>query len=166
MQLITIEQARDHCKAEGDDDDLIRVYADAAEAECSRLANRALFPTTAALNAAVAGVPAKMTAAYAAYDSAMETAAASDDDRVACMLSAQADAALTAVTVECEAITHGLALDVPANKNVIAAVLLCLGHYYATRPAVITGQGAAAVEVPRGTSDIMQLHRWMGPTTL
>lgn len=163
MQLITIQQARDHCKADGDDDDMLRLYADAAEAECARLANRALYATTAALNAAVAGVPAKMTAAYAAYDAAIAVATASDDDRVGCMLAAQAQSALNATTVECEAILHGLALDVPENKNIIAAVLLCLGHYYATRPAVITGQGAAAVEVPRGTADIMQLHRWVGP---
>lgn len=163
MQLITIEQARDHVKAEGDDDDLITLYASAAEAECARLANRALFATTADLNAAVAGIPAKMTAAYATYDAAMEAAVASDDDRVACMLSAQAKAALTAVTVECEGITHGLSLEDPKNANIIAAVLLCLGHYYATRPTVITGQGAAAVEVPRGTADIMQGHRWIGP---
>lgn len=163
MQLITIEQARDHVKAEGDDDAQIRLYASAAEAECARLANRALFATTAALNTAVAGVPAKMIAAYAAYDTAMEAAAASDDCRVSGMLAAQAQAALNAVTCECDAITHGVALDVPKYDNIRSAVLLLLGHFYETRPAVISGQGAAAVEVPMGTASIMQGHRWIGP---
>jgi hypothetical protein len=162
MKLITIEQARDQVKAEGDDDAQIRVYASAAEAECARLANRALFATTAELASAVAGVPAKMTTAYADYDTAMEAAVASDDCRIAGMLAAQSQAALNAVTVECHGITHGVALDNPKYDNIRVAVLLLLQHYY-ENPAVITGQGAAAVEVPMGTASIMQGHRWDGP---
>lgn len=163
MQLITIEQARDHVKGEGDDDDIIRTYASAAEAACARLANRALFATTAALNAAVAGVPAAMQAAYDAYDTAIAAAAAADDDRVACMLSAQAQAALDAVTNRCDAITHGLALDAAGNEDIVAAILLTLGHYYRNRESVVTGQGAAAVEVPMAATHIMANHRWIGP---
>jgi hypothetical protein len=163
MQLITIEQARDHVKAEGDDDDQIMVYGTAAESACARLANRALFATNAALVAALADVPQIMQDAYAAYDAAIEAANASDDDRMRCMLTVQAQAALDKATNKCEGITHGLAVDDPNNQDIIGAVLLTLGHYYRNRESVITGQGAAAVEVPQAAAAIMANHRWIGP---
>lgn len=170
MKLITLDEARDHCKAEGDDDGLLTTYCNAAEAACARLANRSLFATTAELNAAVASVNSRMAAAYTTYDAAIASAEAADDDRITAMMKSAAQSQLDAATTRCEADLHGLALDaaadaagMPGNDAIKAAVLLLVAHYYATRPTVITGQGAAAVEVPQGTSDIMALYRWIGP---
>jgi hypothetical protein len=170
MKLITLAQARDHVKADGDDDELLTAYCNAAEAHCARLANRSLFATTTEKNAAVATVGTRMAAAYTAYDAAILAAEAHDDCRVGAMLAAAANTALTDATTACERDVHGLALDaaadaagLPANDAVKAAILLLVGHYYATRPAVITGQGASAIEVPQGTTDIMANYRWIGP---
>ena len=170
MKLITFDEARDHVKADGDDDQLIVVYCNAAEAACARIANRSLFATTADRVAAVATIGARMAAAYTAYDAAILAADAEDDDRVATMLKSAAKAELTRVETACEYDMHGLAIDaapdvagMTANDAIRAAVLLLVGHYYATRPAVLTGQGAAAVEIPQGTTDIMLNYRWIGP---
>jgi hypothetical protein len=170
MKLITLDEARDHVKAEGDDDELLTVYCNAAEAACARLANRSLFATTQELQAAQATIPTRMAAAYTAYDAAIASAQASDDSRVAAMLTSGAQSTLDASTTMCESIAHGLAVDaaadaagLPGNDAIRAAILLLVGHYYATRPAVITGQGAAAIEVPQGTADIMANYRWIGP---
>lgn len=170
MKLVTLGEARDHCKAEGDDDAQIVLYCNAAESVCVRLANRSLFVSTADLSAAVATVGTRMAAAYTAYDAAILNADAQDDSRVGTMLKAVAQVALDAITTQCEKDAHGLALDaaadaagMPGGDAIRAAILLAVGHFYATRPTVITGQGAAAAEVPLGTNDIMALFRWTGP---
>ena len=170
MKLITIGEARFHCKAEGDDDELLVVYCNAAESLCARLANRSLFATSAEMTTAVATVATRMAAAYTAYDAAILNAEAQDDERVASMLKSAAQARLDAITTQCEKDAHGLALDAAPDAAgmsgadaIRAAILLAVAHFYATRPTVITGQGAAAVEVPLGTNDIMSLFRWTGP---
>lgn len=170
MKLITIEQAREHVKADGDDDELLTTYCNAAEAQCAALANRSLFADTVEMSAALATISTRMAAAYTAYDAAIAAAEAADDARVAVMMASAAQTALNAVTTQCEKDAHGLALDaapdaagMPANDAIIAAVLLAVGHFYSTRTGVITGQGAAAVEVPQGTADIMANYRWIGP---
>lgn len=164
MKLITLDQARDHVKADGDDDDLLEIYCNAAEAMCERLANRNLYATAAEHASAVAGVPAAMTAAYTEYDAAIATANEQDDDRMTVMMTANAQAKLTAATSRAEAIIHGLCLDDPNGKgqDIIGAVLLAVGHLYKTRASVATGQGASAVEVPLTTRNIMEEHRWTG----
>lgn len=170
MKLIALDDVRDHCKADGDDDDVLTVCANAAESMCARLANRSLFATTADLNAAVATVGTRMAAAYTAYDAAISDADLQDDDRVSSMLKAAAQAKLDAVTLACDNDLHGIALDaaadvagLPANDAIKGAVLMLAALYYSTRPSVITGQGASAVEVPQSTQDIMALYRWIGP---
>lgn len=171
MRLITLDQARDHVKADGDDDDLLTTYCNAAEAVCARLANRSLFATTAELAEAQATVGTKMAAAYLAYDAAIAFADGQDDDRVTAMLRAGAQSQLDAATSQCESIIHGLAVDAaapieggtPGNDAIIGAVLFMVAHMYATRPTVITGQGASAIEVPHSTADIMANYRWIGP---
>ena len=170
MRLITIEQARDHCKADGDDDNLLEIYATAAEAMCARLANRSLFASAAEYEAAMASVSPRMAAAYIAYDAAITAAKAADDARVSVMMAAQAQHALDAATLRCEYDMHGLVVPeagemggMTGTEAIHAAILLLTAHYYMTLPAVITGQGAAAIEVPLATRDIMEHYRWTGP---
>lgn len=170
MKLITIDEARDHVKADGDDEELLALYCNAAEAACARLANRNLYATTAELTAARNTIGTRMAAAYTVYDAAIADADSQDDDRVGAMLKAAANARLAEITTACEKDMHGLALDaapgvagLPGNDAIKAAVLLLVALYYAIRPAVVTGQGAAAVEVPQGTLDIMANYRWIGP---
>ena len=120
MNLITLDEARDHCKAEGDDDDLLVVYCNAAESLCARLANRSLFVNTAALNAAVATVGTRMAAAYTAYDAAILSADTQDDDRVAVMLKSAAQSQLATITSSTNLLWYG-------SLNTILAALQASG---------------------------------------
>lgn len=165
MKLITIEQARSQVKADGDDDDQLTVYCDAAEAVCARLANRSLFATTAEMEAAISAIPAKMTAAYAAYDTSLAAAIAMDDNRLIGMHTALADEALLRVTNSAEADLHGLSLEALGNlgKDIPLAVLMTVAHFYRNRENVISGQGASAIEVPMSAQYVMYNHRWHGP---
>lgn len=170
MKLITLDQARVHVKSDGDDDELLTVYCNAAESICARLANRNLYAATADLTAAVDGVAATMTAAYETYDAAILVANDATDTRMRDYLTLAAEQALRAATTRADAVLHGLALDAapdlngtPGNDAIISAILLTVGHLYRNREAVISGQGSAAVEVPLTVQDIMSHFRWIGP---
>ena len=173
MKLITLDQARVHLNADvGDetDDAYLTTCCNAAEAACARLANRSLFATTADMQSAVGGVPAAMTAAYAAYDAAVVVAESQTDERMKTFHMASAQTALNNATNSADAIVNGLALDAavdatgtPVGDDIIMAVLLAVGNYYRNRESVVSGQGAAAVEVPQTTQDIMRNNRWIGP---
>lgn len=163
MRLITIEQARDHVRSDGDDDELLTTYCDSAEAVCAKIANRSLYATAAELAAAVAAIPDQMVQAYAIYDAAVVDANAQDDDRIKGMKLGLAQVALDKATIKADADIHGLTLDDPANADIVSAVLLTVGHFYRNRENVSAGQGAAAVEVPMTAQNIMELHRWIGP---
>lgn len=53
MQLITLEQARAHCRVDGTaDDDMLTLYGDAAEEAARQLLNRNIYPDQASLEAA------------------------------------------------------------------------------------------------------------------
>lgn len=164
MKIVTIEQVRAHVKADDDDDAQLTVYANAAEAACERLANRAIFKTTAELVVAKALVPATMTTAYTTYDAAVLAADGQDDDRIILMMKAQAQNALDAATLRADWTMNGLALDDADIKgdDIVVAVLMTAAHYYDNRKNVITGQGAAAVELPGSASAIMGMYRWIG----
>ena len=163
MKLITIDQAREFVRSDGDDDATLTIAVNSAEAECARLANRDIFATSEERDAAIAGVPAQMIAAYAAYDAAVLASYASDDDRVQIMLQNNAQVALNSATNFADAAIHSISLDEPNRQNILSAVQLLTGHFYRNRENSITGQGAAAVEVPVNAADIMYKHRWIGP---
>ena len=169
MKIVTIGQVREHVKADGDDDELLTAYANAAEAACERLANRAIFATTGELTTAKAAVPAMMTTAYETYDAAVLAAQGHDDDRIIVMMTAQAQNALNAATLRADWVLNGLAIDKaadgtsqPKGDDIVVAILMTAGHYYRNRENVVTGQGAAAVELPGAAKDIMLLNRWIG----
>ncbi|MCF5922164.1 head-tail connector protein [Xanthomonas perforans] len=53
MDLVTIEQARQHSRADSSDDSLLTVYVDAAEQAAQDFLNRRVYPDTDALAEAV-----------------------------------------------------------------------------------------------------------------
>lgn len=160
MKLITLDQARDHCKADGDDDDMIEIYADAAESACAQIANRNLYLDEAELAAAIAAVPTAMTTAYVDYDAAVVIATNYDDDRISTMMLANAQAALNLSTIDAERTLHGISAE--KFPDIIAAVLMTVGHFYRNRENVVGGQGASAIEVPMSARDVMTNLRWIG----
>ena len=170
MKLITLDQAREHVKADGDDDELLTLYCNAAESACARLANRNLYKTTADLTAAVALISDKMLAAYTAYDVAVAAANAQSDPRMKAHGISAAATALWEVTNAQDAVAHGLALDAatdedgtPVGDDILLAILMTVGHAYRNRENVASGSNAAAVEVPMTAQHIMQMNRWIGP---
>lgn len=160
MKLITLDQARDHCKADGDDDGLIAVYADAAESACARIANRNLYADATGLAAAIAAVPTAMATAYTDYDAAVAAANSADDDRIRTMMLANAQIALDRATVEAENVLHGITAE--EYPDIISAVLMTVGHFYRNRENVVGGQGASAIEVPMSARNVMTELRWPG----
>lgn len=53
MRLITIEQARQHCRADSADDAMLELYGGAAEEAAQEFMNRKVFPDAASMAAAV-----------------------------------------------------------------------------------------------------------------
>jgi hypothetical protein len=53
VELVTIEQARQHCRADSSDDSLLEIYVDAAELAAQDFLNRRVYPEEDALAAAV-----------------------------------------------------------------------------------------------------------------
>lgn len=50
MKLVTINQVRDHCRADSDDDAMLAVYADAAEQQVTDFLNRRVCADQAELD--------------------------------------------------------------------------------------------------------------------
>lgn len=157
MDIITITQARDHCKTDAVDDVMLIVYANAAEKVCAQLANRALFVTQAALTTAIDTVPTTMTAAFTAHTNAM-TAAASLDENNRLFAEDKAAAALRSARVAASNIVHGIVAD----NDIIAAILLTTGHFYRNREEVVVGQAGRPEQVPMAAERIMRWHRRVG----
>jgi hypothetical protein len=160
MKIVTLDLARTHVKADGDDDDLLTQYIESAEAACEREIGRNVYVDQAALDAAKAALPATVLAASTAYEAAIEAADLLDDDRAIAFAYAAAEQDLIASNVAVTKTRAGLALPVP---DLTAAVLLTVGHMYRNRETVVTGQGAAAVEVPEAASALLWRLRYVGP---
>ena len=160
MKLITLAQARDHCHDDGDADALLLQYIDSAEAACAQIANRNLYMTAADQAAAVAAVPTTMSTAYSAYDAAVDIANSADDDRMRSMMLANAKIALDRASITAERTVNGITVE--QYPDIAIAVLMTVGHFYRNRENVVSGQGAAAIEVPMSAHNIMSNLRWIG----
>lgn len=166
MELLTIDQLRNHCKADGDDDDVLLVYGNGAEAACARLANRHIYPDQATLDAAKVAAVAAHTAGWATYDAAVLAANGVADARVKTVMIENARYALQRTANEMELTLAGIVANDEVNPDILAAVQLIAGHWYVNREEVITGQGAAAVSVPMAAQNIMAMHRYLGSAVL
>lgn len=162
MNLISIDQLRSHCKADGDDDQLLTIYGNGAEAACARLANRYIFPDAESMAAAKTAAVAAHTAGWATYDAAVLAANAVSDERVKTVMLENARWALQDLANEMEMTLAGKIANDEINSDIIDAVLLVANHWYENRSEVISGQGAAAVSMPLAAQNIMALHRWIG----
>lgn len=149
MELVTIDTARVHCKADGDDDALLTVYFDAAEAACAQHVNRNLYPDDDALQAAIAEIPAAMATAFTTYDTAMLAAAALTDNNQRLVAEAIAKRALQKAQIMQHNTLHGIV----ATPNIIAAVLLTGAHFYANREDGASIPGAATNILDRAFKD-------------
>ncbi len=53
MELITIEQARAHCRVDADDDALLQLYGSASEGAAQDFLNRRVYPDESSMAAAI-----------------------------------------------------------------------------------------------------------------
>jgi hypothetical protein len=160
MKIVTLDLARTHVKADGDDDTLLTQYIESAEAACEREIGRNVYVDQAALDAAKAALPATVLAASEAYEAAVDAAYELDDDRATAYALAAAEQDLIASNIAVTKTRAGLVLP---QHDLTAAVLLTVGHLYRNRETVVTGQGASAVEVPEAASALLSRLRYVGP---
>lgn len=158
MKFVTLDECDQHCKTDGEDLEMLTVYADAAEASCIALCNRAVFVDAAARDAALDGIQAGVEAARTQYDEAVTAAEAIDDAEVRCYMLNLAKSRYDKELL----VQMGISQGVVAGPDFKAAVLLTVGHLYRNREDVVTGSGAGAVALPRGARDILQHYLWPG----
>jgi hypothetical protein len=152
--LVTLDQARQHCRADAADDAVLTLYGGAASDAAVQFLNRQVFENQTALDAAIAGVPAALDAADAAYEAAI-LAAAELEGSARCAAEAAAVRARDAARTAAEETMRGIV----SNDSIRAAVLLILGHLYRNREEVMTDQGAAAVQLPMGAHALLWPYR-------
>lgn len=130
MELVTLEQVRAHCRAEGEDDAVLEQFADAAERAASEFLNRRIFPDESAKDDALDALPAAVSAAEDAYAAACEAAQALSGE-VRCISLRMAEAARAAALREARDTAAGIVV----NPAIVSAVLLTAGHLYRNREA-------------------------------
>lgn len=158
MELVTLDTLRAHCRADGDDDDLIIMYANAATAACVTRISRDLFPDAEAQSAALDTVGALLTTAWDDYDQAMEDADAIGDERVRAAMKIAATKKRDNAIRRVGFITNGIV----ATDDIKAAIMLTVKTWRDNGTSVVTGQGAAAVELPGGAESILARHEYKG----
>lgn len=158
LNFLTLDEARTHCKADGEDDDLIALYAEAAEQDAVSSLNRELFKSADDLQAAIAALPAAMATARQDRDTAL---AAADELADPCERAEERGYALSAYQdhrFRWSQIRNGIVIDAMLK----GAMLMTTAHSYQNRANVVAGQGAAAVQVPMNAQWIYDKRRYMG----
>lgn len=154
MGLITIEQARAHCRADADVPDAqLQPYIDGAESAACAYLNRAVFGTQGDLDAALDALPAKAATAAQAYADAVEAAASivdADQRRVTLEVASLRKSISSA---DATRVMNGIV----AAPSVVSAILLTLGSLYSNREAVIVGLQVA--ELPLGACELLRPYR-------
>ncbi|QYW02481.1 head-tail joining protein [Stenotrophomonas phage Silvanus] len=158
LKFLTLDEARTHCRADGEDDDLIELYAEAAEQDAEVSLNRALFGADSELQDAIAALPAAMAVARTERDAAL---AAADEISDLCDRAEARGLALSAYQDQrfrWSQIRNGIVVDAMLK----GAMLMTTAHSYQNRANVVAGQGAAAVQVPLNAEWIYNKRRYMG----
>jgi ABC-type Na+ efflux pump permease subunit len=151
MALISIEEARDHCRTDDVDDAMLTLYSRTAERAAMQFLNRNVYEDGAALAAALAAVPTMASAAELALETAKEAAEALEGDAKAAALR-QAERAYADAQETMRATEAGMVIV----EDVKVGMLLILGHLYRTRETV-TQESANAV--PMGAHSFLWPYR-------
>lgn len=157
-EFVTIEQARLHCKADGEDDDILQLYVEAASIDAVVSLNRAVFVSAEEKAAAIAEIPAAMVSAREARDAAIEAAMQLPDPCDSYEAVTLARDIYHSRRIEWNQTRNGIVID----DHIRGAILMTIAHSYANRANVVAGQGAAAVLVPQSAAWIYEKRRYMG----
>lgn len=153
MSLLTLAEARAQCRVEDDyPAEQLQPYMDAADDAAAAYLNRTIYADQAALDTARDAVPATLGTAQDDYDSAVDAA-----DAIANTAQQQASLDLAAVKLaEAQHAAGRTLYGVVVNDSIKSAVRLILGHLFANRESVVTGQ---AVELPMGAQYLLRPYR-------
>lgn len=147
MRFLNLESLILHAKAEGDDNELLALYGDAAEQGAEISVNRTIFKDAAARDAAHATIEARLAAARAEIE-----VAETDVSRNLAQIRYQS------VVDACHRDSVGIIVD----AHLMAAMLAVATTSYMIRSTVVAGSGAAAVAVPDTALAVYQMRRYMG----
>ncbi len=153
MSVIAIDIAMHHLLAEPDDQVLVQAQLEAAEGAAMQFLNRRFYPDQVALDQARAGVSQAMHQAKTAHAAAVIAAEAEQDHTLRCRLLEHARRTLAEAYDQADAIAYGMVL----NAEIQAACLLKLGHLFANREEVVTGD--TATELPLASQHLLMPYR-------
>lgn len=132
MKFVTLDEAKAACRADDEDDALLTLYVNAAEAACMRYCGRTIFKDATEQNTATEGLQSAMTAARDALDAANAAADLIEVPELACLARAQAQRVYVKAIRK---IDYDMVGQV-AEDDFKAAVLMTLGHFYRNREDV------------------------------
>lgn len=154
MPLIDLPTAKAHLRVDADyPDEQVSGYLSAAELMAAKFMNRAVFEDQAALDAAVAAVPAALLAAGEAYDAAQLIA----DDIEDCVARQAARDYATMLYKEAQTAALETRCGIVVNDLIRAGMLLILGHLHEQREDSVVG--ASVAELPMGSRHLLQPYR-------
>lgn len=153
MPVIDIDVAMQHLRAEDEDRALVEIQLGAAEEQASQYMQRRFYADQAALDAALADVPAAITTTRARYEEAVASIELIPllEDRYGSR--ERAARAFADARAAVEMVARGIVI----NDAIRAACLLSLGHLYANREDVVTGTITA--ELPMGSRWLLNPYR-------
>lgn len=146
LRFVTLEQLRTHTKADGDDDELLQLYGEAAENFCANECQLNVYLTQAELDAALLGCADMFRAAITKRDAALQAADAEPGKQVKQFMTQMA---YSTYASEVDAITR-IQLGRVVGPSFLAAVLLIAGHLYRNREEVTSGINHGATKLPVG----------------
>jgi hypothetical protein len=152
MSVIDIEVAMQHLLAEPEDQDSVQLKLGAAESSAANFIQRRFVVDQAALDAALAALPASITASRLAYEQAIADAQQIENsfDRAAFLEGASAR--YSDVRQKLEATSRAIVI----NDAIVAACLLILGSLYANREDAVIGNFS---ELPMGSKSLLMPYR-------
>ncbi len=153
MPVIDIDVAMQHLRAEDEDRVLVEAQLGAAEEQASQYMQRRFYADQAALDAALATVPAAITSTRARYEEAVASIEFIPllEDRYGSR--ERAARAFADARAAVEMVARGIVI----NDAIQAACLLALGHLYANREDVVIGTITA--ELPMGSRWLLGPYR-------
>lgn len=152
--LVTLEEAKAHCRVDPDyPDGQLAPYVAAAEDAVQAYLNRRVFADQSAMDAALSAIPGDLATAQADYAAAVEAANAETDASKRAAMLAVAEAKLKSAKRAATWVLEG----VITNASIRAAALMMIGHLFAHREAVNIGN--ITTELPLGVTHLLRPYR-------
>ncbi len=154
MSLVTLAQARAHCRVDPDyPAEQLAGYIAGASAAAQDYLNRAVFPDTESLQAARAGYSLAVGGAADARRTALTAADAIAGYEARCAAKRIAEVVHEEALRAADRALHGIVV----NDAIQSAVLLTVGHLFANRSGVVIG--ASSIELDLGVKALLRPHR-------